>query len=61
MNWLISSGIYALVGLILFFYIVGFFLLLALAICGVVFPIIAGIKANNGEVWKYPLAIPFLR
>lgn len=60
-NWLISSAIYALVGLLLMFVVVGIFVLLALGICGVVFPIIAGIKANNGEVWKYPLTISFLK
>ena len=26
---------------------------------GIVFMVIGGIKANTGEVWKYPLAIPF--
>ncbi len=27
---------------------------------GIVFPIIAAIKANHGEVWKYPLSISFV-
>ena len=27
----------------------------------IVFPIIGGIKANNGELWKYPLSIQFLK
>ena len=61
LNWLISSAIYALVGLATFVFLVGFFILLAVAVCGVVFPIIAGIKANNGEVWKYPLTFSFLK
>jgi uncharacterized Tic20 family protein len=26
----------------------------------VAFPIIAGLKADHGEVWDYPLAIRFL-
>ena len=60
-NWLISSAIYALFGLLTFFFVVGFFILMAVAALGVVFPIIAGIKANNGEVWKYPLTISFLK
>ena len=34
---------------------------MALAVLGIVFPIIGGIKANNGEVWKYPLSIPIPR
>jgi uncharacterized Tic20 family protein len=60
-NWMISSAIYAFVGLILMFVFVGFFVLLAVAVCGVVFPIIGGIKANNGDAWKYPLTISFLK
>ena len=28
---------------------------------GIVFPIIAGVKANNGELWEYPLTIKFLK
>jgi uncharacterized protein len=37
---------------------VAFMALLApLAIASCVFPIVAGIKANHGEYWKYPMAI----
>ena len=53
--------IYAFFGMLLLFVFVGIFVLMALGVCGVVFPIIAGIKANNGEVWKYPLTISFLK
>lgn len=60
-NWLISGFIYAIVSGILVFVLIGIPLLWALALVGILFPIIGGIKANNGEVWKYPMAIPFLR
>ena len=60
-NWLISKCIYALVCVILFIVVIGLPMLIALGIIGILFPIIAGIKANQGEVWKYPLAIPFLK
>ena len=30
------------------------------ALC-IIFPIIGGIKANNGELWKYPLSIQFFK
>ena len=60
-NWIISAAIYSIVSGLLVFFVVGFFLLLALGICSVVFPIIAGIKANNGIVWKYPLTYDFLK
>lgn len=39
--------------------VVGKFVLLAVAILGIVFPIMGGIKASNGELWKYPMSIPF--
>jgi len=40
----------------LFFPVVG-----VIAICGIIFPIIAGVKANGGEVYKYPYSIEFLK
>ena len=60
-NWLLSSLIYGVLCFFLVFALIGLFLLPALAVLGIVFPIIGGIKANSGEVWKYPLTIPFIR
>ncbi|MDR0698884.1 MAG: DUF4870 domain-containing protein [Tannerella sp.] len=40
---------------------VGIFLIPVVAILMTVFIIIAIIKAINGEVWTYPLSIPFLK
>jgi uncharacterized Tic20 family protein len=60
-NWLISALLYGVLCIPLAFVFIGFFLALALAVLGIVFPIIGGIKANNGEVWKYPLSITFLK
>lgn len=60
-NWVLSLVLYGFVCLILSFGLIGIPLLLALSIVGVVFPVIGGIKANMGEAWKYPLAIPFLK
>jgi len=60
-NWLISSIIYAIISGILTLVIVGIFGLLAVGVLSVVFPIIGGIKANNGELWEYPLTIKFLK
>jgi uncharacterized Tic20 family protein len=39
--------------------IIGIPLLVAVAVLSIVFPIVAAIKASNGEVWKYPLTIRF--
>lgn len=60
-NWLISSVIYSIVGLILAALLVGFFILFALVICHVVFAIIGAMKAKEGVLWHYPLSIKFFK
>jgi uncharacterized Tic20 family protein len=60
-NWLLSCLIYGAVSFILAFVLIGFLGFIALFVMGVVFPIIGGIKANNGELWEYPLTIKFLK
>ncbi len=60
-NWLISSVIYGVVSIVLMFVLIGFLTGIALWIMMIVFPIIGGIKANNGELWEYPLTIKFLK
>lgn len=60
-NWMLSGLIYSIVSFILAFVLIGFIGFIALAIMGVVFPIIGGIKANNGEFWEYPVTIKFLK
>jgi hypothetical protein len=34
---------------------------MVLGILAVVFPIIGGIKANNGELWHYPMTINIIK
>ncbi|MEM7680387.1 MAG: DUF4870 domain-containing protein [Planctomycetota bacterium] len=60
-NWILSALIYGVVSAILTLVIIGIFMLMAVGLATVVFSIIAGIKANNGEQWKYPLSIQFLK
>lgn len=60
-NWIISALIYGLVFGILTLVLIGIPLLIALGVVAIIFPIVGGIKANNGEVWKYPLTIQFLK
>ena len=60
-NWIISSLIYWVVSGILAVVLIGFLGMIALFIMGIVFPIIGGIKANNGELFEYPLTIKFLK
>lgn len=59
-NWIISAIIYAIVSAVLIVVLIGIPLLLILVVLHVVFPIVAAIKANSGEYWKYPMAITFL-
>ena len=60
-NWIISEIIYLLVCLLLTFVLIGVPLLIAVGALGILFPIIGAIKANNGEVWRYPFSITVLR
>lgn len=52
--------IYALVGLMLVWILIGIPLLFALAIFDLVVVIVAAVKALDGLRWAYPLAIPIL-
>lgn len=61
MNWIISLIIYTVISGMLVFVVVGLFLLSVLMIISILFPIIGGIKANEGKLWTYPLSIPFLK
>jgi uncharacterized protein len=60
-NWIISEVIYGVISFILCMALIGVPMLMALGVIGIVFPIIGGIKANNGQVWKYPLTITFIK
>lgn len=58
LNFMISYTIYAV---ILCITIIGIPLAVILGIVYVVFVIVASIKANNGESWKYPMTIEFIK
>jgi uncharacterized Tic20 family protein len=60
-NWIVSSIIYLGISLVLIFVVIGIPLIMLLGVVGVVFPIIGGIKANDGILWKYPMSIAFFR
>ena len=60
-NFMISMTIYMIVSFVLMFVLIGFLTIFAALIIGIVFPIVGGIKANNGELWSYPLTIKFLK
>ena len=54
MNWIVTSIVYALICLILSLVLIGIFGFFALAAVTVLFAVIGGVKANNGELWEYP-------
>jgi uncharacterized Tic20 family protein len=60
-NWVLSLIVYGLLCLVLLFGLIGIPLALMLGVLALIFPVIGGIKAGSGEVWTYPLSIPFLK
>ncbi len=60
-NWMISWAIYMFISWVLIFVLIGIPLIIALGIIGIVFPIVGAVKANNGELWDYPLTIKFIK
>jgi uncharacterized Tic20 family protein len=61
LNFQISLFIYTIVCVILAFVVIGIFLLLGLLIFDVVVTIIAAMKANSGEPYRYPLCIRIIK
>jgi uncharacterized protein len=61
LNFHLSLLIYAVVSLVLIIVVIGIFLLLAVAVFGVVMTIIAAIKAAQGEDYHYPLTIRLVK
>lgn len=61
LNFQISITIYGLVAAVLTLVIIGIFLGIALVIFDLVMVIIASVKANRGERYRYPLTIRFLK
>ena len=61
LNFQISILIYALVAGLLCFACIGFFLLPAVYIFDLIFLLIAAVKANNGERYRYPITIRFIK
>jgi uncharacterized Tic20 family protein len=61
LNFLLSLLLYTVVSGALVILLVGIVLLLAVFAIGIIFPIIGAVKANEGEVWQYPLTINFIK
>ena len=61
LNFQISVTIYGFVAFILCFIVIGFLLLPALGLFAIIMVILAAVKTNKGETWRYPLCIRFLK
>jgi uncharacterized Tic20 family protein len=61
LNFQISITIYSLVSGILILALIGIPLLIAVIIFSVVMTVIAAIKANGGEYYRYPLTIRLIK
>jgi uncharacterized Tic20 family protein len=60
-NFQLSMFLAAIVSAVLIIVLIGFVLLAIVGIAMVVFPIIAAMKARNGEVYRYPATIRFIK
>ncbi|MBK6938844.1 MAG: DUF4870 domain-containing protein [Planctomycetes bacterium] len=64
-NWMITAFIFAVACMVLIFTVIGAIIgipgLWVLGLISLAFPVVAAIKANNGEAWKYPLAFEFMK
>jgi uncharacterized Tic20 family protein len=57
LNFQITLFIYSLISILLCFIVIGFFLIFALVIFGLIMVIVGGIRANEGEYYRYPMCI----
>jgi uncharacterized Tic20 family protein len=61
LNFQITITLAAIVSAILIVVLVGIALLIAVGIASLVFTIIAAIKANNGETYRYPFCLRLIK
>ena len=61
LNFQITVAICAAVAAVLVIVIIGFFLLAAVGVANLVFCIIAGVAANEGKPYRYPLTFRFIK
>jgi uncharacterized Tic20 family protein len=61
LNFNLTWLLYGIVAVILAFLLIGIPILIALGVAYVVLVVIASVRANNGELYRYPLTIRFVR
>ncbi|GAB3943304.1 hypothetical protein GCM10027614_31770 [Micromonospora vulcania] len=61
LNFQLIWSVVGLVGWVLACIVIGFIPVAAAIILGAVFGILAGIKANEGQLYRYPLSASFIK
>jgi uncharacterized Tic20 family protein len=61
LNFQISMTIYAIIALLLTLILIGYILFVALMIFDLVMVIVAAVRANSGEKYRYPLCIRLIK
>jgi len=59
LNWMLSVLIYLLISIPLAFLGIGVLVMAAIVVLNLIFVIIGAVKANQGEIWAYPVSIDF--
>jgi uncharacterized Tic20 family protein len=54
LNWIVTSLVYAAICFVLMIVLIGFLGFIALGLVTIIYAVIGGLKANEGEVWEYP-------
>ncbi len=60
LNFQINIFIYMVISVVLMLVLIGFITFVVVAILDIVLAVIAGVRAGEGEVYRYPLTIRFL-
>ena len=61
LNFNLTWLLYGIIAVILAFLLIGIVILIALGLAYLVLVVIASVRANNGEFFRYPLTIRFVR
>ena len=61
LNFQLLWGIIGVIGWVLVCVVIGWLVVLAAAIIGIVFGIVAGLKANEGQLYKYPMSVSLIK
>lgn len=61
LNFQLSMSIYIIVAALLTLVLIGIILLPILVVVDIVYVVIATVRASDGQVYDYPLTIPFIR